>query len=77
MIKLIFETLGKPGESDLVFITNVNAKKYVAGLSVKARTPISSVLTYSNPEALDLLDKLLEINPKKRISCEEVFINKL
>jgi len=32
MIKLIFETLGKPPESDLTFITNANAKKYVQGL---------------------------------------------
>jgi mitogen-activated protein kinase 1/3 len=32
MIKLIFETLGKPPEEDLTFITNLNAKKYVSGL---------------------------------------------
>lgn len=32
MIKLIFDTLGKPGEEDLAFITNANAKKYVSSL---------------------------------------------
>ena len=32
MIKLIFDTLGKPEDDDLTFITNANAKKYVNSL---------------------------------------------
>lgn len=31
-IKLIFDTLGKPHQSELEFITNANAKKYVDSL---------------------------------------------
>lgn len=34
MIKMIFETLGKPPEEDLHFITNANARKYVNSLQV-------------------------------------------
>ncbi len=41
MIKIIFETLGKPKEEDLSFISNQNAKKFVQGLQAKNRTPIS------------------------------------
>ncbi|CAD8200715.1 unnamed protein product [Paramecium octaurelia] len=71
MIKLIFDTLGKPGEEDLGFITNANAKKYVSSLQTKQKASIGSVIKYSNPQAIDLLDKLLEINPKKRITSAE------
>jgi mitogen-activated protein kinase 1/3 len=41
-------------------------------MKVKPRQSIGTVLKYSNPDALDILDKLLEINPKKRITAEEV-----
>ena len=70
MIKIIFETLGKPEEEDLIFISNQNAKKYVAGLQIKGRTSVGSVVKYPNPLAIDILDKMLEINPNKRITAE-------
>ncbi|CAD8187520.1 unnamed protein product [Paramecium octaurelia] len=71
MIKLIFDTLGKPQDDDLQFITNSNAKKYVNSLQTKQKGTIGSVIKYSNPHAIDLLDKMLEINPKKRITSAE------
>ncbi|CAK93891.1 unnamed protein product (macronuclear) [Paramecium tetraurelia] len=71
MIKLIFDTLGKPQDEDLQFITNSNAKKYVNSLQTKMKCSIGSVIKYTNPHAIDLLDKMLEINPKKRITSAE------
>ena len=83
MVKMIFDTLGKPPDDELKqFITNVNAREYVDSMQVyllsfyikkpKPRQSLSKIIKYSNPVALDLLDKMVEINPFKRITAKEV-----
>lgn len=64
--------MGKPPEEDLAFITNANAKKYVDSLQCsKATTSVKEFIKYENPLALDLIDKMLTVNPSKRISAAE------
>lgn len=71
-IKLIFDTLGKPPEEDLAFITNANAKKYVDSLQItKPTQSVKEFIKYENPLALDLIDKMLTVNPEKRITAAE------
>lgn len=47
-IKLIFDTLGKPDNSELGFITNVNAKKYVDTLVCKPPISVKEFIKYEN-----------------------------
>ena len=49
-------------------ITNEHASKYISGLNNKFKVPFSKLIKYSNPLALDLLDKMIVFNPKNRIS---------
>lgn len=68
-IKLIIDILGKP--KDMSFVTNANAKKFLESLPTEPKRPLLSIVKYQNPEALDLLQKLLEIDPSKRIKASE------
>jgi len=68
-IKLIIDTLGKP--EDMSFVNNANAKKFLDTLPEKPKKPLLSIVTYDNKDALDLLQKLLEINPAKRINASQ------
>lgn len=67
---------GKPSEDELKFVTNTNAKKYIMSLPEKPRNSVATFITYENPLALDLLDKMLQIDPKNRITAEETLKHK-
>ncbi|KRX01275.1 Protein kinase-like domain [Pseudocohnilembus persalinus] len=68
-IRLILEKLGKPSEEDLNFITNQNARQFINQLPDKPQTSTKSFINYQNEKALDLLDKMLTINPSKRYNA--------
>lgn len=45
-------------------------------LPEKPRNSVATFITYENPLALDLLDKMLQIDPKNRITAEETLKHK-
>jgi len=67
-LRLISETVGTPGEGDLHFVTSEKALKFMRGLVIKPRADLSKAYPKANKDALDLLDKMLKFDPKKRIT---------
>jgi serine/threonine protein kinase len=70
-MNLIFGTLGSPSKEDLAFITNEKALDYIQSLERKSKIPFKQVYPSANPAACDLLEKMLQFNPNKRISVDE------
>jgi mitogen-activated protein kinase 1/3 len=70
-IKLIIDLLGTPSPNDLEFITNNNAKNYVSSFKNITRKPLQNILGNQNPEAVDLLERMIVFNPHNRITIEE------
>jgi serine/threonine protein kinase len=63
---------GTPDESSKKHITNEYALKYIESLPPKAKVPLGELFPGQPKEALDLLDRLLDLNPETRILVDEV-----
>lgn len=69
-LKLITSVLGSPSDEDLAFVTSERARAFMMKQAGKPQQPWKSVCRKANDLALDLLDKLLQFNPAKRITVE-------
>lgn len=73
-LRLICELLGKPKAEDLDFVNTERARKYMMSLEEPARPKIETYFRGHNPDALDLLEKMLKFHPAQRITVDEVSI---
>ena len=55
----------------MAMVSNENAKKYITSLEEKQKINLSEIIPSANKLALDLLDKMLDLNPIRRITVEE------
>ena len=67
----ILHYLGTPNEETLSRIGSLRAQEYVRNLPFMAKVSFPKLFPQANPDALDLLDKMLAFDPSSRISVEE------
>ncbi|KAI1842080.1 hypothetical protein JX265_013925 [Neoarthrinium moseri] len=66
----ILHILGTPNEETLSRIGSSRAQEYVRNLPYMAKKPFQTLFPTANPDALDLLDRMLAFDPSSRISVE-------
>ncbi|CEI89175.1 Putative CMGC/MAPK protein kinase [Rhizopus microsporus] len=67
----ILGILGTPDEETLRRVGSERAQVYIRSLPRMPRIPFENLYPRANPLAIDLLNKLLEFDPSKRITVEE------
>ena len=67
----ILHYLGTPNEETLARIGSPRAQEYVRNLPFMPKIPFQRLFPNANPDALDLLDRMLAFDPSSRISVEE------
>lgn len=67
----ILHYLGTPNEETLSRIGSPRAQDYVRNLPFMPKLPFQRLFPNANPDALDLLDRMLAFDPSSRISVEQ------
>lgn len=67
----ILHILGTPNEETLSRIGSLRAQEYVRNLPYMPKKTFPSLFPNANPDALDLLDRMLAFDPSSRISVEQ------
>jgi len=72
-LNVIFDVIGSPDEESMGFVTDPNAVLYLKSLSQKKKNKINFKAKFpgSSAESLDLLQKMLIFDPKKRITVQQ------
>lgn len=74
-IDKIMGICGTPDPETMALITNDHAKAYVSNIPYSPKIPFNTLINYPNPLAIDLLEKMLEFNPKKRITAKDALLH--
>jgi len=71
-LRLICEKLGRPDDEHLEFVTSERARKFIASLPNKPALPMAELFPQHSgeTEALDLLRRMLEFHPDRRITID-------
>ncbi|NP_001265988.2 mitogen-activated protein kinase [Cicer arietinum] len=70
-MRLLTELLGTPTDADIGLVKNEDARRYIRQLPQYPRQPLNRVFPHVHPLAIDLVDKMLTVDPTRRITVEE------
>lgn len=68
---LIFDIIGTPNSNEISQIKSAKAQKFMQSMGPRPRKSFKSIFANASPEAIDLLENLLQFNPRKRFSVNE------
>jgi serine/threonine protein kinase len=65
------KVVGTPSDEQLYFVSNQKARRFVKNLPRYEPVDLLTAYPKSNHDAVDLLTKMLSLDPTTRLSCEE------
>jgi len=68
---VIFEVIGTPSEEDRSFVTDAKALEYLDAFPPRPKVDLTSLYPGAGEEAIDLLNRILVLNPYFRLSVDE------
>jgi len=68
-LSAIFQVLGPPSDEDIDSISS--SSQYIQSINISSRRPLESIFEHAGKDALNLLKRMLQFNPQKRISAAE------
>jgi mitogen-activated protein kinase 1/3 len=70
-LNMIFNILGTPSEDDIDCLEKADARKYIQCFTKRDGQGLGDKFKNSSSDAIDLIAKMLQFNPRKRINVEE------